>query len=465
MSMGYISPKDFEKKFKIGQSQNPQGAQVIENLSGRAQLLKSASNSVSFKNFNGGQIDENHLVQDAYNRTIQTDQTDQYTEGVTTDHLEVAPTINKQTTLTDSHSTTITNLNETFNTTDHRETLHGNQEVYIQNKQETIPTNLQQKINNFGGLAAQSVKRQIGTKNIKSQNYTMQFGKMTMNSGGTYIQGNGSINSQSIYIGGGSPDLQDRLVPASWTAHKRRMNIIPKIEHTFTSNTVKLPPVDNGQWAIQIEISVSGECELENEDSENPLVMGQAAPDMVKSMINGVVNDFFKNLQVQNGSITGTLSADGSAPSFTVTNEYGEYEVSGGVMAKPIYGGAIFKYTNGVSANKKPCDDWLVTLSGEMDTTVTIKKKNMIDEAEMAANNLLDKAIDYFLAQQPGVDLEIPTRNLTGYTPIVNNVYENLGNFINSFEEILVTYAPDPSSMAGTASPSENAIVTEAIAL
>lgn len=202
MLLGYMNPKDFEKNFKINQGQDSEETQVIETHSGRVHLLKSADSGVSYKNLNENNIEETHLLQDAYNRSIITDQTDEYETGITTHHNEIAPHINKQTILTDSYQTTANSVTETVNTADHRETLNLDQDVYIQNKQESIPTNLQQKMSDFGGLAAKALKSKVSTKTITGQNYTSNFGQAKINSGSTTISGKGSIKPKSIIVGG-----------------------------------------------------------------------------------------------------------------------------------------------------------------------------------------------------------------------------------------------------------------------
>lgn len=77
-----------------------------------------------------------------------------------------------------------------------------------------------------------------------------------------------------------------------------------------------------------------------------------------------------------------------------------------------------------------------------MDTTVTIKRKDLGDEVEMEANNLLDQAIAYFKAHQSNILQDIPTRPLTEIRPIVNNVYEDTGNFLDEIWCIFVRYEP-----------------------
>lgn len=201
MPMGYINPKDFEKNFKIKQGQDSEETQVIETHSGRVHLLKSADSGVSYKNLNENNIEETHLLQDAYNRSIITDQTDEYDTGITTNHNETAPQINKQTILTDSYHATANSVTETVNTADHRETLNLDQDVYIQNRQESIPTKLQQKMSHFGGLATKALKCKVNTKGITGQNYTSTFGQVKISSGSTTISGKGSITAKSIVIG------------------------------------------------------------------------------------------------------------------------------------------------------------------------------------------------------------------------------------------------------------------------
>jgi len=462
-----FDPKDFYKLFQAEQEENPQNAEVGEFLSGQAQHLKSADQSIVYKNYNGGDIEETHLLQNAYNQNIQTNQTDTYDVGVSTNLTETAPDIHIQHTLSNAivQKTNALNLNRT--TQDERETYHQpNVERYHESLQQNMPTELDQTIQQSGSSTINNLQQDINKQNIQSNLYKQQFQKYN-HKGPIRVNGNVSFGTHSLIIGyNATEEMQDGLNPASWSAHKRRVNLIPKIHHTFTSNTVKLPTAYNGDWMVQIEITVKGDCDLDNTSSIHPLVQGRAQSEMVMKTIDDVVNDFFKNLQVKNGNVTATLGVDGTAPTFTVANKYGEYTVTDGVSLKLHAPGVIaFKYTNGVSVEKKPCDDWLVTLSGNMETTVTIKARSQGDEAEMAANNLLDRAIEYYLSLQPEIGLQVPTRSLIGATPIVNNVYQNLGNFIHQFEEILVTYSPDPATMTGAVDSSENAIVTEAIPL
>lgn len=325
MAMGYMSPKDFEKKFKINQSQNPQGAEINEGLSGQAQLLKSSDNSVMYKNFNGGDIEETNLHQDAYNRTIQTDQTDQYDSGVTTNQLEVASQITKQTILTQSQSTTINNLTENVNTTDHRETSNLNQEVYIQNNQENIPTNLQQKINNFGGMAAQSLKRQGGTKNIKSQNYTESFGNMKTQ-GDMFVTGNGSINGPRIYIGAPPPD--GRL---DFTLKKIANQYFPTVSAQVLGSSLPLGVFKTANFLITGQLDLEVDLNAQNKISVNPVGFDQKG---LSVDLCETINQYYANLDID--SATGLEELPNKAPSVGVSFADGSFEFKNAISINTI---------------------------------------------------------------------------------------------------------------------------------
>ena len=330
MQKGTVSAKDFEKLFKLDEEQNSQGAIVNDGLSGNAHLLKSADNSVAYKNFTGSQVEEAKLVKDAYNRTIQADWTEEHDPSVTTNLVEQAPSINQEITLSKSHSTTINSFEEIINATKYNASYNiTDKQEFTKNKQTTTPTRLDQTIKKSANVSTNQLQSQVGTQNVNSQTYTHQFGTLNMN-GPVFIRGNTALGGQKIIIGG--PSDTSALEPASWHAHKNRQNWISGFHHDFKAFTLKLPPASKGPWIIQIEISLHGICDIKNQNSQSPIIFGEMPDSIAKEYINKIVNDFFENLQIKNDNVTGTFSVDGDAPCFTIANKYGTYKVVNGYL-------------------------------------------------------------------------------------------------------------------------------------
>ena len=200
----------------------------------------------------------------------------------------------------------------------------------------------------------------------------------------------------------------------------------------------------NDEYLINIEIVIKGECTLENTNLKNPIVMGEMSSDQAKELINKVANDFFRGLTAKNDAdLEGEIDFTAGAPNFTVSNQNGDYQVSGGVFVprvSSLNNTLVFKYVNSL-ARQRPCDNWLVKITGKMATTVTIKSKNRNDNSE--SNNLLDEVIAFFKKHSPNTPLpQIPTRLWGDLKSVLNNVYDDTGNFIDDLENVYIEYEP-----------------------
>ena len=197
----------------------------------------------------------------------------------------------------------------------------------------------------------------------------------------------------------------------------------------------------NDEYLINIEIVIKGECTLENTNLKNPIVMGEMSSDQAKELINKVANDFFRGLTAKNDAdLEGEIDFTAGAPNFTVSNQNGDYTVSGGVFIPVQRSGlTIIKYINGIS-REHPCDNWLVKVTGKMATTLSIKSRDQNDNTEN--NSLLDKVISFFKEHAPSSMPQIPTRLWGDLKPVLNNMYDDTGNFIDDLESVYIEYEP-----------------------
>ena len=378
MQKGTLQPEQLNSLFSQNTTENPQGAVVNDGLSGNTHLLKSANNSVAYKNFTGGQIEETTLVQDEHNKTVQTDWTDEYDSGVTTTLTETAPEVTQQVQLNQSFSSTHTNLSETVNTTNEAHSINvPNWEAFHQTKQVQTPTKLDQTLATSGTHTVNNFQSQVQTQNIQGQTYTHQFGTLNMNGPVNLSGSSNQISGPSINIGGAS-NTSNLMPKSGWSLYT------PPIPFKTISDTINFPPAFNGNRCYQITMTLEGDAEASNSAFRNVDVSTNGKE--IEMSFQQAISNYFAQLQV--------LKIDGDglsvSPTITIGDQNGNYTFSNGVnipvISKYVQ---VYQYTNERDV-KGDSDGWEFSLNATFTVTITISNKNNLDEGQSTFNHILN---------------------------------------------------------------------------
>lgn len=410
-----------------------------ELLSGTAQQLKSPQQAAVYKNFQGPQVEETTLVQDQHTQIIQADQWDEHTADVNTNLVETAPTIHKSVSLNQAQNSSHSNLNENVNTTTETHSINvENWETYSSTKQVDIPQNLSQNVGKFGGLASEALQSDVGTQNFSGQSHSTRFKQMNINAPVQISGGPVNLNSQQIKIGGGGSSSSAQKKSRFQNTINQKM--IRSIVGSFSSNTIKLAPVYNDNYFINIEVALSGDYKLENMHSMNPLSMS-TDPTQIKMGVSQKIGDYFLGLEVEGSLDVDEAMAGGYTPTLTIGNTNGKYTVSGGVAVPVIYKGThIFQYSNSLAVVRYGEDYWKLSLTGTMVTTVFIRQRTPEDDAEITANNLFEEAMAYYQQHKNTVAGHVLAAIRANGASVVDQMYNEAG-FIDSIVIDDMTYA------------------------
>jgi len=318
MATQTFEPSDFDKLFTAKAEANPQHAEVGENLSGQAQLLKSADSSLVQKNLQGNTVEENILVEKAQHQTMQTNQTDAYERGVSTNLTEVAPSIHTQYTLTEGIVQTTTQKNLNVTTQDERETYHqANVERYHKTLQSNMPTELDQTIQQSGQSTVNQQQSDIKRHTVNSTRYTQKF-KIFNYTGPLKISQNTNLGSAKFNIGG-APDMSG----IDFTLQQIAGLYFPKISAKIYAKDLKIPPIMTKNFVIKGLLTLSAEVEALNHDAVNPATFDDHGFGVD---FKRVMNRYFGEVHFK--SILHADEPSKETPEITIGYAKGEFEFS-----------------------------------------------------------------------------------------------------------------------------------------
>ena len=358
MATQTFEPSDFDKLFTAKAEANPQHAEVGENLSGQAQLLKSADNSLVQKNLQGNTIEENILIEKAQHQTIQTNQTDAYEPGVSTDLTEVAPSIHTQYTLTEGIVQTTTQKNLNVTTQDERETYHqANVERYHKTLQSNMPTELDQTIQQSGESIINTQQNDIPDQTINSATYTQKFGQFD-HLGDVSVSSDTHLGTQSLIIGGGGDTS-----PIDFTLRKAIKEAIPKISTKIVGKTLILPPIITQGFMVTGTLEVSGNLIAKG---QSPVSVTVDKEGLILDLQNKV-NDYFAGLSFK--SFSDFSDPMSNPPTIEVGNENGNMEFSNGGQLEVIGPYVKVVYHSAFTINDSNYEGW--KLKSDSSATLT----------------------------------------------------------------------------------------------
>lgn len=349
MQKRFLPTSQASKLFNQTTSENPDGATVNEGLSGNTHLLKSADHSVAYKNFTGSQIEDTTLVQEAHNKTIQTDWTEEYDPGVTTTLTETAPNVNQQLTLSKSYSRTHTNLTENINTTNEAHSINvPNWEAYHQSKQVQIPTKLDQTLSGSGSTTVNNLQSQIQTQNINSQNYTHQFGTLNMNGPATVGGNSVQISGSNINIGGAGDTSK-----IDFTLQKIAEKYFPTPKGQILTNNLPLGVFKTLNYLITAQLDLEIDLNAQNKISVNPITFDKHSwgIDLCQT-----INNYFADIDID--SADGLENLPNKSPEIGINYSNGTMNFKNGLIIQSQGGYFEVKYITNTDENADNYQDW-----------------------------------------------------------------------------------------------------------
>jgi hypothetical protein len=372
----FMSMEDYQalKRKYQAEAEAQNNPQVGEFLSGQAQHLKATPNAVDYKNFNGSNIEETTLVKTAFNQNLQTNITENYAPGVNSTITEVAPSIHRQTTLSDSYSAIYQSATENINVQKEVQNIDvTNWQATHENLNLTVPGTLKQQILKSGNITVGQYNAQIQHQTIQSETYTHNFDTATFD-GPVNIQSSGHIHfAGDIHIG---PDAS-----ALDSYSKTIIEHFPKISGQIFAKEVNLPPYVTANFIVKAVLDLEGTINASGTDPV-PLSVDK---DGLSLDLQNAVGDYFGGTSITGVTNFKDLATQG--PNITVGYKHGNIEFSNGVQGG-VFGPYIqFIYTADVSVEQAHSGDWIFSTTSTARLVVNFMPVGKASRVSRLMNN------------------------------------------------------------------------------
>lgn len=363
------------------------GASASHTMRGRVLESKAGPHTLDQKDFQGDAIVHDIMTQGGFNETETSNKTISYAANVNSTLTECAPNINKTYQQNESYSESYQNKTEMIQAETYTRTISSPQFTQSQNQLNlNVP-------NSMSLTASESITRTIQTRNatigihsMTGDSYDLKANSIIRAGGVTIIRGDYvTLCTNNLHVSAGpsaaAPVAKPRHAPP---------NMIAKVSGSFGSKTVSLPAAYSNNYMIHVDFTVSGDYEMESLDSVNPTTISKEG---IQADVNKTIGDYFLGMEVKSSSNLDDAMNTNTSPSFVIGNRYGDYTLEDGVSVTSVYTALgqvfIFNYVTSISKEKKIVKEWLLTLTGSLKSTITIGKRGMVDNLEIAVNDMV----------------------------------------------------------------------------
>jgi hypothetical protein len=364
------------------------GTSASHTMRGKVLESKAGPHTLDQKDFQGDVIVHDIMTQGGLNETEVSNHSTTYAANVNSTLTECAPNISKSYKQNQSYSESYQNKTETIKADTFKRTITTPQFTQSQNQLNlSVP-------NSISLNASERITRSINIRNatidthtMTGKNYSLRANTIQRFGGVTIIRGNSvRLCTNNLHLNAGPSEPPPQAVKP----RQDPPNMIAKVSGSFGSRTVSLPPAYSNNYMIHIDFTVSGEYEMESLNSVNPTTISKEG---IQADVNKTIGDYFFGMEVKSSSDLDNGMNTNTSPSFVIGNKYGDYTLEDGVSVASLYTIAgqvfIFNYVTSISKEKKIVNEWLLTLTGSLTSTITIGKRSVVDNLEIAVNDMV----------------------------------------------------------------------------